>query len=370
MQFLPQVKPPVGIVFDSDMGSSIDNALALALMYGFDGKNEARVVAVSLTRSNLSSAAFCEAVGRFYAGAVNGGFGGVGRSLPVGLSVDGKIKDETPMVTVPLGRMNAEGKPQYAHGINKLNDTAEIPALIRNAFTSQYDQNSIAVLAGPATNLAQVLDLPGMKDLLTRKCRFLSMVGGAFPDGKPEFNIKSDIPAARKLFAEWPTPIVISGYEIGEAIQYPAASIEKDFAWSSAHPVVDAYKAYKPMPYDAPTWDMSAILYGVHPQDGYFKLSEPGIITVLDDGRTKFTPSAQGKHRYLILDPAQKEKIVKVYTEVASAKPVPRLPRFRQKALQEQKEKEEKEKEEKEKEEKEKEKEIPLQPSELKPPAP
>src|SRR5215212_3417733 len=138
MQF-QQVKPPVGIIFDSAMGNSIDGALALALLYGFDGKNEARVVSMSVTRSNLSSAAYCEAVGRFYAGAVSGAFGAVGRSLPVGLALDGKMKDEPPMVTVPLSKLNAEGKPQYPSGIQKLNDTAEVPALIRNAFTSQQD---------------------------------------------------------------------------------------------------------------------------------------------------------------------------------------------------------------------------------------
>src|SRR4051812_38148472 len=219
MQF-QQVKPPVGIIFDSDMGASIDNALALALLYGFDGKNEARVVSMSVSRGNLSSAAYCEAVGRFYAGAVNGAFGGIGRALPVGLAENSKLKDDTPMLSVPLSKVNADGKPTYPSGIQKLNDTAEVPALIRNAFTSQYDQNSIAVLAGPATNFAKVLDLPGVKELIAKKCRYLAMAGGAFPDGEPEFNIKADIPAARKLFAEWPTPIIVSGHEIGSAVPF------------------------------------------------------------------------------------------------------------------------------------------------------
>ena len=55
----------------------------------------------------------------------------------------------------------------------------------------------------------------------------------------------------------------------------------------------------------------------------------PGTIRVLDDGRTKFVPSAEGKHRYLIVDPAQNERVIKTYVEIASAKPVPRQPRFR-----------------------------------------
>jgi inosine-uridine nucleoside N-ribohydrolase len=337
MQFPGQGKPPVGIVFDSDMGNSIDDALALALLYGFDGKNEARVVSVSVSKPNLKAAAFCETIGRFYAGTVSGAFGGFGRTLPIGLASEGKNPEDTSMLTVPLSKRNAEGAPVYEHGIHNLNDTAEVAALIRNAFTAQYDQNAIVVLAGPATNLVKVLDLPGAKDLIARKVRFLSVVGGAYPDGQPESNIKSDIPAAKKLFAEWPTPIVASGHEVGGALLFPASSIEKDFAWSPAHPVVDAYRAYKPMPYDAPTWDMTAVLYAVRPQEGYFKLSGTGTIGVLDDGRTKFTPSPEGKHRYLILDPAQKERIVKTYTEIASAKPVQRQPRFRRKQDDQQK---------------------------------
>jgi Inosine-uridine preferring nucleoside hydrolase len=328
MQFQDQ-KPPVGIIFDADVGNSIDDALALALLYGLDGKNEVRVVSMSVSKSNLKSSAFCEVVGRFYAGAVSGAFGGVGRTLPVGLSTDGITPEDTPMLAVPLARKTPEGAPVYPHGIQTLNDTAETPALIRNAFTSQHDQNAIVVLAGPATNLARVLDLPGVKELIGRKVRFLSVAAGAYPGGGPEFHVKADVQAARKLFREWPTPIVAAGAEIGDALRFPAASIEKDFAWTLDHPVADAYRAFQAMPYDAPAAAMSAVLHAARPNEGYFKLSEPGTITVLDDGRTQFTPSAQGRHRHLILDPAQKERVVKVYTEIASARPVPRQPRFR-----------------------------------------
>jgi hypothetical protein len=117
---------------------------------------------------------------------------------------------------------------------------------------------------------------------------------------------------------------------------FPASSIENDFSWSPAHPVVDAYRAYQAMPYDAPSWDMTAVLYAVRPEAGYFKLSEPGTISVLSDGSTRFSASAGGKHRYLILDPAQKENIVKTYIEIASAKPAPRQPRRRQQPQEQQ----------------------------------
>lgn len=331
MQFPGQGKPPVGVIYDADIGASIDTTLALALLYGFDGKNDVRVISVSVSRNNLSAAAFSDAVARFYAGTVSGQFGGFGRTLPVGLNDSGRKAADTPMVTLTLAKQTAEGKPVYDHGIHKLNDTADPAPLIRNALTAQYDQNAIVVLAGPATDLAKVLDLPGVKELIAHKVRFLSIAGGAYPDGPPEPNIQADIPAAKKLFAEWPTPIVASGREVGAALLFPGESIEKDFAWSPAHPVADAYRAYKPMPYDAPSWAMTSVLYAARPQEGYFKLSDPGTIRVLDDGRVKFSASAGGAHRYLIFDPAQQERIIKTYREVASAKPVVRQFRFRKK---------------------------------------
>jgi hypothetical protein len=91
-----------------------------------------------------------------------------------------------------------------------------------------------------------------------------------------ETGIQADAAAARKVFAEWPTPIVTVGREIGEALPFPGDSIEKDFAYSSDHPIADAYRAYKPMPYDASSCAMAAMLYAVHPNDSYFKLSGSG----------------------------------------------------------------------------------------------
>src|ERR1039458_476426 len=89
----------------------------------------------------------------------------------------------------------------------------------------------------------------------------------------------SDIPAARHLFAEWPTAIALAPAELGDALPFPGASIDKDFAWSEAHPLEAAYRAYRPMPYDAPALAMAAALYAVRPQETYLKLSDPGTVT-------------------------------------------------------------------------------------------
>jgi hypothetical protein len=136
------------------------------------------------------------------------------------------------------------------------------------------------------------------------------------------------LPAAKKVFAEWPGPVVICGSDIGAALPYPAESIEKDYAWAPAHPVVDAYRAFRDMPYDAPASSLAAVLHAVRYDRNYFQLSEPGTASVGVDGRLNFTPAPEGKHRRLIADPSQRDAIRGIYSEFASAKPVPRRPRF------------------------------------------
>ncbi len=74
------------------MGFRIDDALALALLFGLGGKTEARVASVSVSIPSLKSAAFCETIARFYAAG----------NLPIGMAAGGKPFPDTPMLTVPL----------------------------------------------------------------------------------------------------------------------------------------------------------------------------------------------------------------------------------------------------------------------------
>jgi hypothetical protein len=305
MQFGGQGKPSLGVVYDADMGSTIDGPLGLAVLYGLQGKNESRVISVTTSRPSVSSATFCDVLVRFYTGEPGGFFG----AQPIGMTSAERAPADTPLMTAVLA------KP-YSRGIQKLNDTADPVATIRNALSAQFDQNATVVLAGPATNLARVLDLMGGKDLIARKVKLLCVAG--WRGGASAW----DGPAAKKLFAEWPTPIVAVPKEAGEAVLFPAASMEKELAWTPTHPIVDAWRAAGGQ--DTPSWAMIAGLYAVRPQESYFKLSEPGTISVADDGRISFAPSASGKHRNVTVDASQKEKVVAAMVELASTKAVPR----------------------------------------------
>ena len=306
--------------------------LAVAMLNGFTAKTEARRISLSVSQPSLVSAQLADVVATFYrgrpAGAPTGGVGAITEGM-LGMPDGRGPADDTPALAALLAKKNADGTPLYSSPISGLINTAESAILIRNLLLAQHDGNAAIVLAGPATGVVRILGLYRSGPQITAKCRELVVAAGAYPAGDPDGTITSDVAAAKRLFAEWPTPIVAVGSEVGDALPYPGASIEKDFAWSSAHPLVDAYRALKPMPYDAPASALAAVLHAVHPEDGYFTLSDPGTITVQDDGRTRFTPAADGKHRYLIVDPTQKARIMSLYTAMVSAPPAPRPGRGR-----------------------------------------
>jgi hypothetical protein len=304
-RFAPQV---VGVVYNTTM-SRPDAALSLALLYGLEGKREARVASIAITENSFGAAAFADAVFRFYQ---LGPPPNANRVLPIGLAADKPFPPDSPNVKSVLERVDEKGEPVYHRGVRRVTDTAEVTALMRNSLAYFPDGKIAVVLSAPATYLNRIFDYAGARGLIKSKVRLMVVS-----------ECKQDVPAMRRVLAEWPTPIVFCGQDVGEALPYPGSSMDQDFAWAKAHPVVDFYRAGRAMPYDANSQDLAAILYAVRPDAGSFQLSEPGTIDVLDSGAMRFTPNAAGTHKRLVVDAVKKEAILATLREIVSAKPVP-----------------------------------------------
>src|SRR5690606_5644579 len=103
------------------------------------------------------------------------------------------------------------------------------------------------------------------RELVAKKVKYLCMMAGDFrPERKhSEYNVRLDKKSAQNVFKNWPTKIVTSPFEVGLDIKYPGSSIAKDFTYAKSHPLVKGYEAFAKMPYDRPTWDLTAVLYAV-----------------------------------------------------------------------------------------------------------
>src|SRR5215831_1482708 len=156
-----------GAFFDSDF-TTIDNLLAVSLLYGLQGKSDCRVAIVTMPRPNLAVAGFVDAVVRFYHGPA----GNFAQLPPVGMRTEGSPGETSPAFTTPFQKKKSDGTPVYNNNVRTVIDTADPMTLIRNYLQAQRDQSAFFVLGGPATNLAAALSYPGLKDLIATKIKY------------------------------------------------------------------------------------------------------------------------------------------------------------------------------------------------------
>jgi inosine-uridine nucleoside N-ribohydrolase len=277
-----QAAAPAPLIFDTDIGNDVDDVVALGMIHALQSRGVCDLLAITVTKDHELAGPFVDAVTTFY-----------GRpKIPVGVVRDGATRKEGKF----LGMVRDGDNRRYPHALQRSVDSPDAVTLLRKALAAQPDGSVVIVQVGFATNLARLLASPPDKicpltgkDLAAKKVKLVSAMFGAYkPDGgvntHREYNVVEDLPAAKTFAANWPTPIVFSGYEVGLAVTYPAASIEKDFGYVKDHPLVEAYRRYNPPPHERPCWDLTSVLYAVYPDRGYFGLSAPGRVTVGDDG--------------------------------------------------------------------------------------
>ncbi|GAA5509693.1 nucleoside hydrolase [Novipirellula caenicola] len=316
ISFSQQRPDPVPLIFDTDIGNDVDDALALGMIHSLQSRGECKLLAVTITKDHELAAPFVDAVNTFY-----------GRGdIPIGVCRSG--------VTNTAGRFNTlatqkdNGKLRYPHDLTSGKDAPDAVAVLRKSLADAKDGSVVIAQVGFSTNLANLLGSSGDEisplsgtELVKKKVRLLSIMAGAFTDDHKEYNLIKDIPSAKKIVADWPTPIVWSGYAVGKSLTYPHQSILKDYGYVDHHPLAEAYILYMPPPHDRPTWDLTSVLYGVRPDHGYFELSEPGAVEMADDGVTTFKAAANGRDRYILVREDLRPKVLEALQLLSSQPP-------------------------------------------------
>lgn len=308
-------KQPASIIYDTDIGDDVDDAMALALIHSLVSRGDAELLAVTISKPNFYAAAYCDLVNTFY-----------GRGdIPIGLARSGQLKGSGPYLE-KLATAVDLGKLRYPRDVYKEENVPEATSLLRQVLSKKENNSVIIVQVGYASNMARLLEshpdefspLSG-KELVKQKVKFLSVMSGYFgteKTGFAEHNVRIDIDAARKIVNEWPSPIVFSGWEVGRSILYPADSIQNNFSYVEHHPIREAYELWSQMPYDRPTYDLTSVLYAVFPESSLFELSEPGLVSFENNGVTRFTPVHDGLHKYLFVNEEQRRRILNIFLEL------------------------------------------------------
>ncbi len=290
---------PVPVILDTDLGPDCDDAGAIAVLHALAGKGEARILGIMCNTTSEWCAPSVDAINTWY-----------GRP------------------DVPVGTLkrpgNAGGGPAWfgesfnrfltVHSPNRLGTGTRAPdalALYRKLLLAAPDASVVIASTGNTTNLRDVIESPGGLDLVRRKVRLLSVMGGTYPHGsKPDPNLNGDPGASRAVLERWPAPIVFSGTEIGDRILTGAAlstatpagnpvrlayELWDDHFWRIWDPGFDA-KRIQPHP----SYDQTAVLYAVRGLRDYWTAKTGGVTRLRGDGSTEWSAAPNRGHSYLV----------------------------------------------------------------------
>jgi inosine-uridine nucleoside N-ribohydrolase len=312
---------PVRLIFDTDICGDCDDVLAMGMIHALQSRGMCDLLAVTVSADHPQAAPLVDALNQFY-----------GRpTVPIGAVKPPGVQADTQFLHI-VDEKDGDAF-RYPHTLLRQADAPEAVEVLRRTLAAQPDGSVVIAQVGFSTNLARLVTSPpdaisplSGRDLVARKVRLLSIMAGSFQpiDGNDhftEYNVNQDIASCQTLVENWPTEVVWSPFEIGIALEYPHESIERDYGYVKHHPVSAAYIARNPPPHNRPTWDLTSVLYAVYPDRGYFDLSEPGTVVVEKDGFTRFTPAAGGKHRYLILRPEERARVLEALVQLSSQPP-------------------------------------------------
>lgn len=287
----------ISVIFDTDLGNDVDDAIALAMLYRYADEGKVNVLAIGLSKEGEAPAACLDIFNHWYCR----------QDTPVGTIRDAVVcgNEDSNYAKTLSGMKELGGRFQYSRDISigyaKLPDAVRV---YRKALSQANDSSVVMVVVGFATNMARLLEseadeyseLSG-KELVARKVKSLVVMAGSF-DGsvEAEYNVQMDVKSYQALVSEWPTEITFVPFELGVNVLYPASSIENGYC--EGHPLVTVYRNFLKMPYNRPCWDPATLLYAVE-GDELFKLSKRGTVSISDKGETVFTPCHNGLHRYL-----------------------------------------------------------------------
>src|SRR4029077_20834918 len=138
----------VRLIFDTDMGNDIDDALALGVIHALQSRGECELLAVTLSKDNEFAAPYVDLVNTFYGRA----------GTPVGVVRAGKTPEDSKYIRLPSEAKSENGKQRYPHRLLSGKDAPEAVGLLRKTLAAQPDGSVVIAVVGFSTNLARLLD--------------------------------------------------------------------------------------------------------------------------------------------------------------------------------------------------------------------
>lgn len=281
---------PVPIIFDSDMGPDYDDIGAIALLHALADSGQVKILATIASTKYEGVAGVFSVMNTYFNRP------GIPIAVPKGEALT--LRDWQHWSDSLLAN--------YPHSIKKNDEVPDAVPLYRKILAAHPDKSVSIVTVGFLTNLANLLQsgpdefssLSG-KELVQKKVKTLISMAGRFPSGK-EFNVEKDAAASQVVYTSWPTPVLLSGFEIGMKIKTGLPLVQNKKIQNS--PVKEVFRISLPMAKEDSagrmSWDQTAVLVAAKGPEPFYTLRK-GTMTVAADGSNTWK-DGEGTHAYLV----------------------------------------------------------------------
>lgn len=276
----------VVVILDTDIDSDVDDVGTLAMLHTLADNNIVKILGIVVTSDDVYAANCVDAINHFYNRP----------DIPIGVEKDIELRHHS--------KYTKEISEEFDHDLGVGQKLEDATRLYRRLLTEQKDGSVVVVTVGHLTNLKNLLEskpddispLSGV-ELVERKVKLWSCMGGKFPEGKEANFYRPDPKSTVVCVENWPGPVVFAGWEIGNEIitggEYLKSSLPVQ------HPVRRGYQLYNDFQ-GRQSWDQAALLYAVFPSSSYWSIEDKGLCLVEADGSNRWEKGLKRNHGYLL----------------------------------------------------------------------
>jgi pyrimidine-specific ribonucleoside hydrolase len=280
----------VSVIFDSDMGPDYDDVGAIAMLHAFADSGKVKILATVASTRFEGVASVFDVFNTYFKRP------DIPIGVPKGAAVEQKDWQHWTDTLVK----------HYPHRIKKNADARDAIDVYREVLSKAPDKSVTIITVGFLTNLANLLQSKpdkhsklGGKELVEKRVKNLVSMAGWFPKGK-EFNVHMDAKSSQITFSDWPTPVLLSGGEIGMKIKTGLPLTRNTSVKNS--PVKDVFSMCIPMDKQdvngRSSWDETAVLIAINGHDRYYT-TQCGRMIVAQDGSNTWDEKGKG-HCYVV----------------------------------------------------------------------
>lgn len=291
------------VILDTDLGSDVDDVGAVALANIFNNQKKINLLCVTHTTSGEYGPLICEAINEFYGN----------KNIEVGVYKGPTFMKEELPNSYPEVTANA-----FSHKHKNVSELPDAVEILRKNLSSH--EHVTLIFIGQLLNLYNLMksgpdkysNLDGLS-LINEKVDAVYIMGGKFPevtgipsDDQPEYNLLTALEASIYTIRRLKVKTVFVDGTIGSQVTTGAKVIREH---GDKHIVGFAYSHYIYREKDGSrfSWDPITVYKGCI-DDSLLNEVGPGMVTIDDQGNTKFVDDKNGNF-YVVTRNASYEEI-------------------------------------------------------------